>query len=554
RIKGQFDDALDDYRRAREITASIYGEEHPNTAIYMNNLGVLYYYKGDYNKALEYYYGALVIDKKFYGSEHGNVSIRYNNIGAVYFLQGKYTEALENYTAALKIDEKFYGKEHIGIATDLNNIGLVYYSNEDYKEALRYYLLSLDIQMKTYIDEHPDNAVEYGNIALTYFKLKDYEKTEEYLNKAVKIKNRFFGKDHPETAKLYKHLGNLFREKKEFTTALEYYARAVRIEMKYYGEIFSGIADSFGNIGKIYYHQKDFVQARGYFTSAVNIIEKIRAQGGFSARDKAVYFEKMIESYGYLISTHTLLKEKEEALFILESSRARALLDEVSMNAIFTSRDIAKKLRDGLKKKKREITAYNEIILKARLMGDSTVEHEAELHRVQKEYNEYLTEIFRKYPKYKKLTESKVINLKTLRKVLKEGESVVNYFFPPGGCGTPLAFIIDKKGIELIELADENYRIFVDTYNHILKQPLHPDTEYFERDKSILSTRSGIFDSQDNPDKKNKKKKNSANQSIKYEDARTELNNRLFQSIIEPVLNKTTADKLVIIPSGPLNF
>ena len=46
------------------------GENHPDTAISYNNIGVVYNNLGDYDKALEYYFKGLEIRKEILGESH----------------------------------------------------------------------------------------------------------------------------------------------------------------------------------------------------------------------------------------------------------------------------------------------------------------------------------------------------------------------------------------------------------------------------------------------------------------------------------------------------
>ena len=47
-----------------------YGEDHPNVAVYRNNLGSAWDALGEYDKAIEYYELALVTFEKVLGKDH----------------------------------------------------------------------------------------------------------------------------------------------------------------------------------------------------------------------------------------------------------------------------------------------------------------------------------------------------------------------------------------------------------------------------------------------------------------------------------------------------
>ena len=69
---------------------------------------------------------SLRIDEQTIGKEHPDYAIRLNNLAIVYHSQGRYDEAIELYKQALLIDEKTIGKEHPDYAIRLNNLANVY--------------------------------------------------------------------------------------------------------------------------------------------------------------------------------------------------------------------------------------------------------------------------------------------------------------------------------------------------------------------------------------------------------------------------------------------
>ena len=72
--------ALEYHQRALKILLTVYGEEHPNTASSLNNIGLVYRAKGDHVQALEYHQRALKIAQKVLGSAHPTLA---NNIRAI---------------------------------------------------------------------------------------------------------------------------------------------------------------------------------------------------------------------------------------------------------------------------------------------------------------------------------------------------------------------------------------------------------------------------------------------------------------------------------------
>jgi len=68
----------------------VLGPDHPDTATSYNNIGDVYDAKGDYENALVEYRKALEIQLKVLGPDHPDTATSYNNIGAVYDAKGDY--------------------------------------------------------------------------------------------------------------------------------------------------------------------------------------------------------------------------------------------------------------------------------------------------------------------------------------------------------------------------------------------------------------------------------------------------------------------------------
>eukprot|EP00971_Amphidinium_carterae_P161941 3210489-Amphidinium_carterae.1 len=79
---------------------SLYGPEHPEVAIALNNLGNAYGKLGDSTKERDYQERALRIFESHYGSEHSKVAIMLNNLAATSAKLGDLPLAHEQVTAA----------------------------------------------------------------------------------------------------------------------------------------------------------------------------------------------------------------------------------------------------------------------------------------------------------------------------------------------------------------------------------------------------------------------------------------------------------------------
>ncbi len=119
-------------------------------------LAKLYFESGFYLKALELLEQSLTIYKTAYGEQHPDVAATLNNIGLTWDRLGEYRKALDYYAQALDINRQAYGEQHPAVARNLNNIARAWYNLGEYQQAKEYLEAALAIQRDMLGPEHPD--------------------------------------------------------------------------------------------------------------------------------------------------------------------------------------------------------------------------------------------------------------------------------------------------------------------------------------------------------------------------------------------------------------
>lgn len=236
RVQGDYEKALEYYKKALIIKEQVLGIEHPSTATTYNNLADAYAKRGDCGNALKCLEIALTIYEKTLGSEHLNTAKAINNIGGVYCLLGDYAKALQYYKRAIAIIEKLLGGEHQFTATMLNNMANAYNELGEYESALYYYEKALNIREKVLGTEHTDTATTYNDLANIYRIQKDYGKALDYYKKALSIYDRVLGSEHPHIGTMYNNMAWVYRSQGDYTKALELYKKALFIQTVKLGE------------------------------------------------------------------------------------------------------------------------------------------------------------------------------------------------------------------------------------------------------------------------------------------------------------------------------
>ncbi len=77
------------------------GPEHPDVAIYLNNLGTLYFDQDKLGHAEASLERALLLRRKHFGETHLDVALSLNNLATVYTRRKKYEEAEPMFRLAL---------------------------------------------------------------------------------------------------------------------------------------------------------------------------------------------------------------------------------------------------------------------------------------------------------------------------------------------------------------------------------------------------------------------------------------------------------------------
>ncbi|MBW8041599.1 MAG: tetratricopeptide repeat protein [Planctomycetes bacterium] len=152
-------------QRALKIDEASLGKDHPDVAVDLNNLALLYQATNRLKEAEPLMQRALKIDEASLGSEHPKVAIRLNNLAQLYRATNRLKEAEPLMAHALKIDEASFGNDHPDVAIDLNNLALLYKATNLLKEAEplmeRHLVIFLNFTRRTgHPHPHLEDAIE----------------------------------------------------------------------------------------------------------------------------------------------------------------------------------------------------------------------------------------------------------------------------------------------------------------------------------------------------------------------------------------------------------
>ncbi|HTD24466.1 MAG TPA: tetratricopeptide repeat protein [Terriglobales bacterium] len=389
----------------------------------LNNLGVVARYRGDLDKAEDYYRGALTIRQKLAPGSL-DVATSLNNLGVIARHRGDLDKAEEYYRGALTIRQKL-APGSLDAASTLNNLGLVARDSGDSNKAEEYSRQALTIREKLAPGslDVAESLDMLGNVA---HDRGDLEKAEEYHSRALAMQEKIAagGLDVAESLNM---LGNVARDRGDLTKAEEYYDRARAIWEKLAPER-TDYAETLAALAGIKVKKKELDTAAQLLEKALNVLEGQMSQFGGEEEIRSGFRAKHLSYYQDYIDLLMQQKQSEQALQVVERSRARTLLEMLAAAHV----DVRKGGNPALIERERSLEA--DIAAKTNLRirlesGKATEEQVApvnqEIQKLLAERKDVEAQIRMSSPGYAALTQPQTLSAKQIEQQLLGADTVL---------------------------------------------------------------------------------------------------------------------------------
>ena len=250
------------------------GPEHPDTAICLDNLGVIIWDRGDLNTALPLLERALAIREAALGPEQSDTAVSLHNLAGLLQSQGNLARARALYERAVAIRERKLGTEHLDTATSLDRLGLLFHSQGDCVKAQSLFERALRIREKAAGPDDPDTASSLNNLGVLLWDKRDLIAARPLLERARKIREKVLGPEHSETATSIANLAGLYYSDGDLRASLRLFELALMRFELIRGPDHPFTARILLNIGSVLYSQGKHAAARQRLEKAVAISEK----------------------------------------------------------------------------------------------------------------------------------------------------------------------------------------------------------------------------------------------------------------------------------------
>jgi len=203
----------------------------------MNNMGILYRLSGDLKKALLFGQDALEIYKTIFGENHLQTAISYNNVGLVLQETKEYKLAIGFYEKALK-SFRIFSEYNQNILSSLSNLASTYRKSKNYPKAIEIYKECLKICQE--LDSNKGNKAQLcqimSQLGAIYYEMGDFNEAREYQSQALDSKINIYGEYHEETLISVNMLASVEKRDDKLTKSLEFYERGLAISYKIFGK------------------------------------------------------------------------------------------------------------------------------------------------------------------------------------------------------------------------------------------------------------------------------------------------------------------------------
>jgi tetratricopeptide (TPR) repeat protein/CHAT domain-containing protein len=273
--QGKYKEALEPARQVCELARRVLGDEHPDTATFLNNLGTLLRGIGDLAAARSYLEQGLEICRRVLGDDHPDTATSVNNLGMLLQDMGDFGAARPYCERALEINRRVLGDDHPETATSATNLGLLLQATGNLAAAQPYYEQALEINRRVLGDDHPNTATCLNNLGFLLEAMGNLATARVYFEQALEIHRRVLGDDHPDTARSLNNLGALLNDMADWGSARPYYEQALEIRRRVLGDDHPDTARSLNNLGALLLAWGDRATARPYLEQGLNVRRRV---------------------------------------------------------------------------------------------------------------------------------------------------------------------------------------------------------------------------------------------------------------------------------------
>jgi tetratricopeptide (TPR) repeat protein len=268
---GNYESAADASRESLDLSISLYGNDHPETASVMNTLAMSLEEVGEKEAAYDLYYRIIDIRRDL-PDQGSNLSVNLNNLAILLQEDGKLEEADALFREAVELVDEIYGFEHPFMAYTLNGYSGVHQDRGDFESAEEDLQNALKIGRAVFPENHPFNAVVLHNLGSLFEDMERHTDAANYFEQGLALRRQNLPDNHPDIATSLFSLGTSFIHLEQPSKAEPILREALQIRQSIYEEEDWRVALVKSGLGRALLHQQRFDDAAQYVIPAHAIL------------------------------------------------------------------------------------------------------------------------------------------------------------------------------------------------------------------------------------------------------------------------------------------
>jgi serine/threonine protein kinase/tetratricopeptide (TPR) repeat protein len=162
-----------------EECEKVYGPEHPQTLVMMNEVADSYTVANQVDKALPIYEKALASSRKKLGDDHPHTLVVMDNLGSAYQAAKRFDDALVLIKEAMATSTKKLGPDDVNTLTVTNNLASLYWAMRKLDESIPLFEDLLPRRVKREGKHAPETIKTAFNLIVNYHDADKVEKAME---------------------------------------------------------------------------------------------------------------------------------------------------------------------------------------------------------------------------------------------------------------------------------------------------------------------------------------------------------------------------------------
>ncbi len=274
---GNYETAEELQRQALEIFHR--RGEHSGVAEISNDLALTLNSLDRYDEAEALLRRALELYRSRHGGQHPSIARASANLAPVLAAQGRYQEAQELTREALAVARRLYSEPHPEIARYLNNLASQLHDVDDFAAAESLYREALEMRRQLFEPGHPEILETLNNQGTMAYDSGAYEEAEAAFLQAAEEVGESLGEDHPQVADYVNNLAIAIQAQGDYRQAETLFRRVLEIRRRALGEDSPAFAESLESVATALLSLGDYRQAEPLYQQALGVYLEAFGEG-----------------------------------------------------------------------------------------------------------------------------------------------------------------------------------------------------------------------------------------------------------------------------------